>query len=75
MESAKVTTPTPAEKIGRFLRAVFGVPEPEFVVDYGIYQCACHQEMGNDFWELPLDACRRHSGCDYRSKPFKKVPQ
>jgi hypothetical protein len=73
MDSAKKgITPTPAGKFGRFLRDFLGVPKPELVVDYGRYQCACHQEMGNDFWELPLDKCHMQGGCDYRSKPFKR---
>jgi hypothetical protein len=75
MESAKVTTPTPAKKFGRFLRDFFSVPKPDVVVDYGRYQCACHQAMGNEFWRLPLDKCHQPGGCDYKSKPYKRVEQ
>lgn len=64
-----MTKRTPG-RLARFLRDFFGVPEAP--VDYGRYQCECHQKMGNEFWHLPLDACDRLGGCDYRSKPFKK---
>ena len=63
---------TPAERICRFLREWFAVRPPSVEVDYARYQCTCHQNMGDEFFWLPLDTC--HQGkCDFRVKTHKST--